>query len=66
MSKISKETNQYLKKQDYIKNYLHTCKKVQIVFNPKTEQDLFEWLDTKAKATYIKNLIREDMNKNKR
>ena len=29
--------------------------------NPKTESDIIQWLNGRRKATYIKQLIREDM-----
>ena len=46
-------------------NYMKKCKKVMIVFYP-AEQDLIDHLDKKeAKQTYIKELIRKDMKKNK-
>ena len=63
MSKLSKETTAYKNKLKYISEYNKTRPKVYIQLNPKTEQDMIDWLADKAKATYIKELIRKDMNK---
>ena len=60
--KLSKDTEAYKNKLAYIKEHNHKCKKIQIYFNPNTEQDLIDWLNGRAKATYIKSLIRKDMN----
>lgn len=66
-TKLNKETQAYKNKLAYIKNYnKEVCKKVYIQLNPRSESDIIEWLDTKRKATYIKQLIRDDMKRNGR
>ena len=64
MAKLSKETQAYKNKLEYIKLYNKQMPKIYVQFNPKTESDLIEWLNDKAKATYIKDLIKEDMKRN--
>ena len=64
MAKLSKETQAYKNKLEYIKEYNKQMPKIYVQFNPKTEADLIEWLNDKAKATYIKDLIKEDMKRN--
>ena len=64
MAKLSKETQAYKNKLEYIKSYNKQMPKIYVQFNPKTEADLIEWLNDKAKATYIKDLIKEDMKRN--
>lgn len=61
MAKLSKDTQAYKNKLKYIKEYNKNAPKLFIQLNPRTESDLIEWLNTKVKATYIKELIREDM-----
>lgn len=65
MAKLNKDTQAYKNKLNYIKEYNKNAPKIFIQLNPRTESDLIEWLSTKAKATYIKQLIREDMKKEK-
>lgn len=65
MAKLSKETVAYKNKLNYIREYNKKVPKLYIQFNPKTEADIVDWLNTKRKATYIKQLIREDMAKHK-
>lgn len=65
MSKLSKDTVAYQNKKNYIKEYNKKNYKLYIIFNSKTEPDLIEWLNGRTKATYIKQLIREDMKKNR-
>jgi len=64
-NKLSKDTMAYKNKLKYISEYNKKRPKVFIQLNPKTEGDMIEWLETKRKATYIKQLIRDDMEKNK-
>lgn len=65
MVKLSKETQAYKNKLEYIKKYnKEVCKKIYMQLNPRTEADIIEWLEGRRKATYIKQLIREDMKKN--
>ena len=64
MAKLSKETKAYKNKLEYIKAYNKQMPKIYVQLNPKTEADLIEWLNDKAKATYIKDLIKEDMKRN--
>lgn len=48
------------------KNYRKKVKQVVVGFAPQ-EADLYEWLcEQPAKATYIKGLIREDMERGRR
>lgn len=61
MAKLNKDTQAYKNKLNYIKEYNKNTPKIFIQLNPRTESDLIEWLSTKIKATYIKQLIREDM-----
>ena len=64
MSNVNKNTQAYKNKIQYIMNYnKNVCKKVYMQLNPRTESDIIEWLDGRRKATYIKQLIREDMKK---
>lgn len=65
MPKLSKDTVAYKNKKNYIREYNKKNYKLYIVFNINTEPDLVEWLNGRAKATYIKQLIREDMKKNR-
>lgn len=61
MAKLNKDTVAYKNKLNYIKEYNKKAPKLFIQLNPRTESDLIEWLSSRAKATYIKQLIREDM-----
>lgn len=65
MAKLNKETKAYQNKLEYIKNYNKKVCKLYMQLNPKTESDLIEWLKGRRKATYIKQLIREDMKNQK-
>ncbi len=50
-----------------ITRYLKKMKKIQLHLNPDKEQDLIDFLETKKNKTeYIKKLIRNDMQQNKR
>ncbi|MDV3426398.1 MAG: hypothetical protein LIR50_04290 [Bacillota bacterium] len=60
---ISKESQAYHNKLIYIREYNKKSPRLYIQLNNKTEADLIEWLNGKRKATYIKQLIREDMKK---
>ncbi len=64
MAKLRKETQAYKNKLEYIKAYNKMMPKLTLQFNPKTEMDIIEWLNDKTKATYIKELIREDIKRN--
>lgn len=64
MAKLSKDTMAYKNKLKYIKEYNKKVPKLYVQFNPKTEMDIVNWLNGRRKATYIKQLIREDMAKN--
>lgn len=64
-SALGKDTKAYKNKLSYIKAYNKKMPKIYIQFNPKTEGDMIEWLDGRQKATYIKQLIREDIKRNK-
>ena len=61
MAKLNKETQAYKNKLAYIKEYNKKSPKMYIQFNARTEADIVEWLKNKVKATYIKELIRKDM-----
>lgn len=63
--KLSKESQAYRNKLEYIKKRNSKCKKIQIILNPNTEQDLIDWMKVHSKAPYIKALIRKDMNDNR-
>ena len=66
MATLNKETQAYKNKLEYIKKYnKNVCKKIYMQLNPRTEEDIIQWLDGRRKATYIKQLIREDMSKNR-
>lgn len=64
-SVLGKETKAYKNKLKYIKEYNKKMPKVYIQFNPKTEDDIIQWMQGRQKATYIKQLIREDIKRNK-
>ncbi len=64
MAKLSKNTMAYKNKLNYIKEYNKKSPKLYIQFNIKTEKDLIDWLEGRQKATYVKQLIRDDMKKN--
>lgn len=66
MAKLSKDTQAYKNKLKYIHEYGKNMPRFFITLNPRTEKDLIEWLDGKRKATYVKQLIREDMKKSGR
>lgn len=57
----NKETMAYKNKISYIKEYNKKKVKLYMELNPKTESDIIQWLNGRRKATYIKQLIREDM-----
>jgi len=57
----NKETMAYKNKISYIKEYNKKKVKLYMELNPKTESDIIKWLNGRRKATYIKQLIREDM-----
>ena len=59
----NKETMAYKNKIHYIKEYNKSKIKLYMELNPKTESDIIQWLNGRRKATYIKQLIREDMKK---
>ena len=54
----------YKNKLEYIKKYNKTMPKLTLQFNPKTEADIIQRLEGRQKATYIKQLIRQDIEKN--
>lgn len=57
----NKETMAYKNKINYIREYNKKKIKLYMELNPKTESDIIQWLNGRRKATYIKQLIREDM-----
>lgn len=60
----NKECMAYKNKVAYIKQRNKELKRIYISLNPSTEKDVIEWLDCKNKrTTYIKQLIRDDMNR---
>lgn len=61
---LNKNTTAYKNKLKYIKEYNRKAPKIYIQLNPKTESDIVEWLNGRQKATYIKQLIRADMERN--
>ena len=63
MAKLGKDTIAYRNKLNYIREYNKKSPKLYIQFNSNTEADLIQWLEGRQKATYIKQLIREDMNR---
>lgn len=67
MSKLSKTTEAYKNKIAYIGNYRKkNTKAYYFEVNKITEADLYEFLNsTKGKATLIKRLLREEMNRAK-
>ena len=65
-NKLNKETTAYKNKLEYIKGYnKENSKKITFLLSKKSEADIIQWLEGKRKATYIKQLIREDMKKNR-
>ena len=65
-TKLSKDTKAYKNKLEYIKGYnKENSKKITFLLSKKSEADIIQWLDGKRKATYIKQLIKEDMKKNR-
>ena len=60
----NKNSKAYKNKMIYIREYNKQSPKVSVQFNIRTEADLIEWLSDKAKATYIKELIRKEMERN--
>ena len=64
-NKLNKETAAYKNKLSYIRDYNKAnSKKITFLLSKKSEADIIEWLEGKRKATYIKQLIREDMKRN--
>ena len=63
-NKLSKDTTAYRNKLIYIREYNKKSPKINIQFNAKTEADMIQWLEGRQKATYVKQLIREDMIRN--
>lgn len=63
-NKLGKDTTAYKNKLIYIREYNKRSPKINIQFNAKTEMDIIQWLEGRQKATYIKQLIREDMKRN--
>lgn len=61
MAKLNKDTVAYKNKLEYIKDYNKKGYKVYLQLNRNTDLDVIEWLEDKAKATIIKKLIREEM-----
>lgn len=59
----NKESIAYKNKLAYIKEVKKRNVRIYIELTPNTEQDIINWLSDKKKATYIKQLIRNDMNK---
>lgn len=65
-AKLSKDTMAYKNKLNYIREYnKKNSKKITFLLSNNSEADIIQWLDGKRKATYIKQLIREDMKKNR-
>ncbi len=62
-NKLNKDTLAYKNKLAYIKEYNKRGYKIYLQFNKKTDSDIIEWLEDKQKATVIKRLIREEMQK---
>jgi hypothetical protein len=60
----NKNTVAYKNKLIYIREYNKKSPRISIQFNAKTEADMIEWLNDKSKATYIKELIKKDMERN--
>ena len=65
MANARKGTKAYENKLKYIDRYVRSLPRFFVTMNPKTEADLIEWMKDKRKATYVKQLIREDMKKNR-
>ena len=59
----NKQSMAYKNKLAYIKEQNKLNLRFYFTLNPNTESDLIQWLNGRKKATYIKQLIREDMNK---
>lgn len=64
--KLSKDTQAYRNKLKYIREYNKKSPKLYIQFNYRTEPELIQWLEGRQKATYIKQLIREDMQRHQK
>lgn len=62
-SKLNKNTLAYKNKLAYIKEYNKKGYKIYLQFNRNTDSDIIKWLEDKQKATVIKRLIREKMQK---
>ena len=60
----NKNSKAYKNKLIYIREYNKKSPRISVQFNIKTEADMIEWLNDKAKATYIKELIRKDIERN--
>lgn len=58
----NKNTMAYKNKLAYIREQNKLVKRFYVTLNPSTEQDLIDWMNGRAKATYVKQLIRKDMN----
>ena len=61
---MSRKKSGLFDQSKYIQQFMKdkvTVKKV--TFNKKTDADLLEWLADKKFSTYVKELIRKDMNK---
>lgn len=63
MSNIkNKDSMAYQNKKAYVKNYNKKMqKRIYIAVNTKTEADLLDYLNTKPKQKFIKQLIRDKM-----
>ena len=57
----NKESMAYKNKLAYIKECNKKKYRFYITINPKTEKELYDWLDGRKKATYVKQLIREEI-----
>ena len=62
--KLRKKKTSREKRTEYQRQYLKRRKRLVLLFNPNTDQDILEWIDKQpVKSVAIKDLIRESAKK---
>ncbi len=61
----NKNTMAYKNKLIYIREYNKKGIKISLQLNRNTDKDIIEWLEDKPKATILKKLIREEIEREK-